>query len=54
MFKPTFKFDKDSDAYDTSAKQRVPSWCDRVCMNLDQRTDQLRCGGDARHVTTGP
>ncbi|KAM0787054.1 hypothetical protein ACM66B_006318 [Microbotryomycetes sp. NB124-2] len=29
-FPPTFKFDKGSDEYDTSEKQRVPAWTDRV------------------------
>lgn len=29
-FKPTFKYDPDSDVYDTSKKQRVPSWTDRI------------------------
>ena len=29
-FDPTFKFDKWTDTYDTSAKQRVPAWTDRV------------------------
>lgn len=29
-FPPTYKFDGGSDAYDTSKKQRVPSWTDRV------------------------
>jgi len=29
-FKPTYKFDKFSDEYDTSEKQRVPAWTDRV------------------------
>mmetsp|Transcript_16709 Transcript_16709/g.34053 ORF Transcript_16709/g.34053 Transcript_16709/m.34053 type:complete len:502 (+) Transcript_16709:178-1683(+) len=29
-FPPTYKFDHDSDIYDTSKKQRVPSWTDRV------------------------
>jgi len=29
-FKPTFKFDKRSDNYDTSKKMRVPSWTDRI------------------------
>jgi hypothetical protein len=29
-FRPTFKFDKSSGAYDTSKKRRVPAWTDRV------------------------
>ena len=29
-FPPTFKFDKDTKEYDTSHKQRIPAWTDRV------------------------
>ena len=29
-FLPTFKFDPGTDVYDSSAKSRIPSWCDRV------------------------
>lgn len=29
-FKPTYKFDKGTDIYDTSEKQRIPSWTDRI------------------------
>jgi hypothetical protein len=29
-FAPTFKFDKGTDDYDTSPKQRIPAWTDRI------------------------
>ncbi|KAG7193596.1 inositol-1 [Scheffersomyces spartinae] len=29
-FPPTYKFDLDSDIYDTSEKQRIPAWTDRI------------------------
>jgi len=34
-FKPTFKYDNDSDVYDTSKKMRVPSWTDRILYKPD-------------------
>lgn len=30
VFRPTYKYDNNSDAYDTSEKQRVPSWTGRT------------------------
>ena len=54
-FKPTFKFDKDSDAYDTSAKQRVPSWCDRVLYKPGRsELTSYDTVGDARHSDHRP
>lgn len=29
-FRPTYKFDIDSDVYDSSLKRRIPSWTDRI------------------------
>eukprot|EP00434_Breviolum_minutum_P014857 symbB.v1.2.013097.t1/scaffold919.1/size152209/9 len=34
-FPPTYKFDKYSEVYDSSKKQRVPSWTDRILWKKD-------------------
>jgi hypothetical protein len=33
-FFPTFKYDRVSPMYDTSEKQRIPAWCDRVIISF--------------------
>lgn len=30
IFRPTYKYDNNSEVYDSSEKQRIPSWTDRV------------------------
>lgn len=30
IFRPTYKYDNQSETYDTSEKQRIPSWTDRI------------------------
>jgi hypothetical protein len=30
IYKPTYKYDNNSETYDSSEKQRIPSWTDRV------------------------
>ncbi|GAA5987166.1 hypothetical protein JCM11641_002152 [Rhodosporidiobolus odoratus] len=36
-FFPTYKYDHFSNEYDTSAKQRTPSWCDRVLWRSERK-----------------
>ena len=49
LFKPTFKFDRGVDAYDTSAKQRIPSWTDRILfLNKGMRCISYNAAADIR------
>jgi hypothetical protein len=34
-FLPTYKFDHNCDVYDTSKKQRIPAWTDRILFCRD-------------------
>ena len=42
-FKPTYKFDKGSTEYDTSEKQRVPAWPDRILMRTKDEVRLVPC-----------
>ena len=48
-FRPTYKYDKRSDEYDTSAKRRAPAWCDRI---LWRQSEHMRGLTYQRHETT--
>ena len=40
-FFPTYKFDHDSDHYDSSTRRRVPSWTDRILFKSNANTQVL-------------
>lgn len=40
-FAPSYSFDPGTDNYDTSEKQRVPSWCDRIIWRLGDRVEAV-------------
>ncbi|KAH8607442.1 hypothetical protein ERJ75_001418400 [Trypanosoma vivax] len=41
-FPPTYKFNHDSDSYDTSYKKRDPAWCDRVLFRVSCPSPEMR------------
>ncbi|EPZ34096.1 Inositol polyphosphate-related phosphatase domain-containing protein [Rozella allomycis CSF55] len=56
-FKPTYKYDIGSDNYDTSDKQRVPAWCDRIlfrskCLSKFYKRYQVQTS-DHRPISAG-
>ncbi|CAM6013911.1 unnamed protein product [Sphagnum balticum] len=42
MFPPTYKYDVGTDNYDTSSKERVPSWTDRILYKVSSIKAELR------------
>lgn len=40
-FRPTYKFDKNCNVYDTSVKQRIPSWTDRILYLSNQKAQDI-------------
>jgi hypothetical protein len=54
-FAPTFKFDKETGSYDTSHKQRIPAWTDRILFKPDgTRVLQYDSVPDAQHSDHRP
>lgn len=43
-FPPTYKFDKNTDDYDSGKKQRIPSWTDRILWKADDGIKALSYG----------
>ena len=54
-FLPTFKFDKGTSDYDTSHKQRVPAWTDRILFRSSKaRVLEYQSATDATHSDHRP
>ncbi len=41
QFAPTFKYNRESDQYDTSEKMRIPAYCDRILYRGDRIQQHL-------------
>ncbi|KAL3943560.1 MAG: hypothetical protein SGBAC_002377 [Bacillariaceae sp.] len=54
-FAPTFKFDKETASYDTSHKQRIPAWTDRILFKpFGTRVLEYKSVPEARHSDHRP
>lgn len=43
-FDPTYKYNYNSNDYDTSSKARTPAWCDRILYENDNNLTQVYYG----------
>jgi predicted ATPase len=55
-FRPTFKFDKGTSDYDSSKKQRIPAWTDRILYKSKHAVDVLQydCASASQHSDHRP
>ena len=54
-FRPTYKYDPDSDLYDTSSKKRAPAWTDRILWKAGTNCTALSYGRhELRHSDHRP
>ena len=44
IFDPTYKYNLNSSTYDTSSKQRIPAWCDRILYEANSNLSQIYYG----------